>query len=121
VPMHLLTKDALQVYRRRLAPGGLLLIHISNRFMNLEPVLAAASADGWYSALRDYHVDATEAKRGYATSAWIALASDEAALDHLKSVTGRNNWRDLHRRAGFDGWTDDHASILPLLKVLEKQ
>jgi SAM-dependent methyltransferase len=123
VPMHLLTKEALQVYRRRLAPGGLLLIHISNRFMNLEPVLAAAaaSADGWHSALRDYHVDAAEAKRGYATSAWVALASDNAALDHLKSVTRGNNWRDLRGRAGFAGWTDDHASILPLLKVLEKQ
>lgn len=119
VPMHLLTKEALQIYRRRLAPGGLLLMHISNRFLDLEPVLAATSSDGWHSALRDYHVEEADARRGYATSAWVALATDRTALDRLELTTGRGNWRALQPRKNFAGWRDDYASILPLLKFLK--
>jgi hypothetical protein len=119
VPMHLLTREALSVYRRRLAANGILLMHISNRFLDLEPILAAAKADGWYGAVRDYYPDAAEAKKGYATSAWIALAQNPAMLDRLKTVSGQDEWRALKPRTGFTGWTDDHASILPLLKPLQ--
>ncbi len=51
IPIHLLTREALQVYRRALKQDGLLLIHISNRYLDLEPVLAAAAKrDGWHAA-----------------------------------------------------------------------
>ena len=119
VPMHLLTTEAMQIYRRRLAPGGLLLMHISNRFLNLEPVIAAASADGWHSALREYRVSAADAKRGYATSMWVALANNTSVIDRLETATGRANWRAVRPRAGFTGWTDDYASILPLMKIFD--
>jgi hypothetical protein len=36
----------------------------------------------------------------------------------LRSVSGEESWRPLNARAGFSGWTDDHASILPLLKPI---
>ena len=121
VPMHLLTREALAVYRKRLAPNGLLLMHISNRFLDLEPILAAAKTAGWHSALRDYHTTDDEAQRGYATSSWIALAQDPAMIDRLKQVSGNESWRALKERDGFTGWTDDHASILPLLKAWRTQ
>src|SRR3954470_15480219 len=55
IPIHLLTREALQVYRRALKPEGLLLVHISNRYLDLEPVLAAAAkSDGWHAAALDY-------------------------------------------------------------------
>jgi hypothetical protein len=120
VPMHLLTREALAIYRKRLAANGLLLMHVSNRFLNLEPILAAAKADGWQGAVRDYRTDAADAKLGYATSAWIALAQDPAMLDLLKKASGTDEWRALVPRAGFRGWTDDHASILPLLKPIRE-
>jgi hypothetical protein len=118
VPMHLLTREALAIYRKRLAANGLLLMHISNRFLDLEPILAAAKADGWHTILRDYNASADEAKRGYATSAWVALARNPAMLERLKTASGKDEWRALNGRAGFNSWTDDHASILPLLKPL---
>jgi hypothetical protein len=121
VPMHLLTREALAIYRKRLAANGLLLMHVSNRFLNLEPILAAARADGWHGAVRDYHADGAEAQRGYATSAWIALAQGPAMLARLKQQSGKETWRELKPRAGFKGWTDDHASILPLLKPIRGQ
>ena len=120
VPMHLLTREALAVYRRRLTPDGLLMMHISNRFLDLEPILAAAKADGWHSILRDYEAAPEESRRGYATSAWVALAQNPAVLDRLVIVSGKEPWRALNGRNGFAGWTDDHASILPLLKPLRK-
>ncbi len=120
VPMHLLTREALAVYRRRLTPDGLLIMHISNRFLDLEPILAAAKADGWHSILRDYEAAPEESRRGYATSAWVALAQNPAVLDRLVIVSGKEPWRALNGRNGFAGWTDDHASILPLLKPLRK-
>ncbi|HYD37727.1 MAG TPA: fused MFS/spermidine synthase, partial [Allosphingosinicella sp.] len=61
IPIHLLTREALQVYRRALKPDGLLLIHISNRYLDLEPVLAAAAErDGWQAAALDYAPGAFE-------------------------------------------------------------
>jgi hypothetical protein len=52
VPMHLLTREAFATYGRVLAPNGLLLVHISNRFMALAPVVSAAARDGgWHAAL----------------------------------------------------------------------
>ena len=116
VPMHLLTREASAVYQRRLTPDGLLMIHISNRFLDLEPILAAAERDGWHTALRDYDATPAESNRGYATSAWVALARNPAMLDRLKKASGQEPWRPLHAQKGFKGWTDDHASILPLLK-----
>src|SRR3546814_9356713 len=53
IPLHLLTKEAIGIYARALKPDGILLIHISNRFFGLEPVLAAeAKARGWTAAIR---------------------------------------------------------------------
>jgi hypothetical protein len=121
VPMHLLTREALGVYRKRLAPNGLLLMHVSNRFLDLEPILAAAKSDGWYGIARDYDPSVDEGKRGYAKSAWIALAQDQKMLQRLSVVSGEKQWRELKGRDGFIGWTDDHASILPLLKIFETE
>jgi hypothetical protein len=118
VPMHLMTREALSVYRRRLTANGILLMHISNRFLELEPILAAAKAQGWHTMLRNYEPSPDETRRGYAKSEWVALASDPAALERLRSVSGEESWRPLNARAGFSGWTDDHASILPLLKPI---
>jgi hypothetical protein len=121
VPMHLMTKEALDVYRRRLAANGLLMMHISNRFLDLEPILAAATTSGWHAVLRDYEPSSDEAGRGYARSEWVALARDPAMLERLKTASGAEGWQPLKARTGFSGWTDDHASILPLLKPIRSQ
>ena len=55
VPMHLLTREAFATYRRHLAPGGLLLVHISNRYLDMEPVIAAAARDGWSARIAALH------------------------------------------------------------------
>jgi hypothetical protein len=116
--MHLLTREALAVDARALSPQGLLLVHISNRYLDLEPVLAAAQADGWTGAIFRYDPELGAPVHNLSASIWVAMARDPEALERLKEASGADAWlwRPLKRRPGFVGWTDDHASILPLLE-----
>ncbi len=116
IPMHLLTREAFGVYGRRLVPAGILLVHISNRFLRLEPVVAAMERVGWHSAIRNYSAGAEGGKLGYSDSHWIMLSRDPRALDGLIARTGPEKWGSVRQQPGFSGWTDDYASILPLIK-----
>jgi hypothetical protein len=116
VPMHLLTHEAFDVYARRLARDGVLMVHVSNRFLKLEPVIAANAQWGWHLAARDYAPGPQDKDHAYSHSYWIALTRNPAALGRLIGSTGRDKWITVKRRTGFSGWTDDYASILPLIK-----
>lgn len=121
VPMHLLTREAFGIYDRVLQPQGLLLVHISNRHLDLKPVLAEAAALGGWTAALIEDVPSDDEERDYlTTSVWVALSRDPSAIRALLAAGGRNayDWQDLERRPGFAGWSDDFASILPLLKGL---
>ncbi len=119
VPMHLLTREALEVYSRALSRKGLLMVHISNRYLDLEPVLAqAAKAGRWSAAIKTYSPDLDEPVPNLTVSVWVAMSRDPDTITMLKIVSGEDAhmWHDLHVRPGFSGWSDDHASILPLLE-----
>ena len=109
IPLHLLTVEAMAIYERALAPGGLLLLHTSNRYVRLEPVVARlAQARGLNAMLLQ---DEPVRRNDLYSSTWIALAPDRAPLDAL-SVTA--DWRLLSAPEG-PVWTDDYASVLPYL------
>jgi SAM-dependent methyltransferase len=118
VPMHLLTQEALDVYGKALRPDGLLLMHISNRYLNLEPVIAAgAQARGWKALLMRYNPDTAAVIANATPSVWVAMSRDERALDNMvEAGTAEGMWWQLEPRRGFSGWTDDYASILPLIE-----
>lgn len=132
VPMHLLTREAFATYGRVLAPNGLLLVHISNRFMALAPVVSAAAREGGWQAIRlsyepEPHFVATPAPGGgtavksqepeaEAASVWIALSHDKATLDRLAARGG--GWQRLGDWPNFPAWTDDYASVVPVLRAL---
>lgn len=120
VPMHLLTREAFTTYRRHIAPNGLLMVHISNRFLDLEPVLAAAAKEGWASAARDYNATVEERAINYSPSLWIAFSPDESILRRLIAANPAEPWRPLAARRDFAPWTDDHASILSILKPYKR-
>ena len=114
VPIHLLTREAFADYARALQPKGLLLVHISNRFLDLEPVVSAAALQGGWRAiaLLDRPSSLTE---GASLSHWIALSRDPQALEHLRGMG--EGWITLRTYPGYSGWSDDYASILPLLRM----
>jgi hypothetical protein len=116
IPAHLLTREAFATYGRVLSPRGLLLVHISNRFLDLEPVLAAtARADGWHASLLDYDPDGLARAAQATASVWVAMSRDQASVRALATTKG---WRPLRARQGFEPWTDDYSTIVPLLHAL---
>jgi|CXWL01.1.fsa_nt_gi spermidine synthase/uncharacterized membrane protein len=120
VPMHLLTREAFATYRRHIASNGLLMVHISNRYLDLEPVLAAAAQHGWASAARDYNATENERKLNYSPSLWVAFSRDKSVIQRLVAGNPKEEWRALGARPGFRAWTDDHASILSILKPYKR-
>ena len=108
IPLHLLTAEALRVYQRALTPNGLLMIHISNRYFELEPQLSAALGEQGWSA----RVLTDEPKRDgvFTASVWVAVTRDPAQLARI--TAGRAEWKPLLDIPGTQPWTDEHASIL---------
>ena len=112
IPLHLLTREAMHAYGRALKPDGLMLIHISNRYVNLRPVIAAhALENGWIALMRD---DPGDPDRGISASYWVAIASDAVPMAKLLQSSPQTNWIELGDPRG-PAWTDDFASILPYL------
>jgi SAM-dependent methyltransferase len=125
IPLHLLTKQAFAIYGRSLKPDGTLLVHISNRYIDLNSVVAAeAKQGGWKAALRHDNSPQKALDAGERPSLWIALNRDGAKLAQLTGVLSKTKtkhynpeqWLSLDSPAD-DIWTDDYASVLPHLSV----
>ncbi len=113
IPLHLLTDEAFVVYLRALQSEGLLVIHISNRFIELEPVLAAAAKrHGLFAAVRN---DNPGNQLLYTPSSWVVLARDSARLAEVQALAPESPFDRLMPPAQ-QPWTDDHASILPFVR-----
>lgn len=113
IPLHLMTVEAFALYRRVLAPDGLLLVHISNRYIDLDPMVAAlAKASGMTARLRR---DVRPPGPGASGSVWIALAPDPATIARLEAASPPDAWDPLAAPAETP-WSDDFASILPYLR-----
>ena len=109
IPLHLLTTEALAIYQRVLAPEGVLLMHVSNRYIRLEPMVARlVEARGLQAMVLE---DPAEEAEELYSSSWIAIAETRAPLDTLSATA---DWRLLVEPEGAV-WTDDYASILPYL------
>jgi SAM-dependent methyltransferase len=123
IPWHLLTREALELYRTRLQPGGVLAFHISNRYVDLKPVLANhAHAWNWYTGVLEDRFkreraddDNADDERfpGKMESIWLFLAAKRAHLGQLRMDPARvaPNTR---------AWTDDFANLLQVLRWQEE-
>lgn len=110
IPLHLMTDEALGVYERALSAKGVMLLHISNRFIDLEPVLAADAKKRGLTARKRADVPSTD--MGYTASNWIMMGRDPAAIAAAVAASEGQEWLELGKPAS-SVWTDDHASILP--------
>jgi hypothetical protein len=109
IPTHLLTLEALSVYRSKLAKSGVIAWHLSNRYLELEPVLARFIRETGVAGLIRSDTDRPPGldSNGYPT-VWAALASRPEELSPLQSTAG---WRSLRIRDGVGVWTDDFSNI----------
>ena len=115
VPMHLLTLEAFNLYRRHITADGLLMVHISNRDLDLRPVIAAAAAPGWTARVRTYFPTPEEARDREGASMWVMLSPNPGTIAAVERVSGADKWEQLPAPTST-AWTDDHASILPIIK-----
>ena len=107
VPVHLLTEEAFDLYASKLSPGGAIMVHVSNRYLDLEPVIAA-SADhlGWVSSVGE----ATTAAPPATASKWVLVTGNSASTAALRAGHG---WR--APGALRLTWTDDYSSVVSTL------
>lgn len=110
IPAHLLTTEALASYRAKLAEGGLLAIHVTNRHLELAPVVAAQARELGMAVVQRYDASAVPPA---AVSHWLVLARESADLDLLRSLDG---WEPVPVD-GTRPWTDDYSSLVEVLDV----
>ena len=110
VPVHLITREALALYLRKLAPGGVLAFHISNLHLDLEPVFANLARDAHLACLTrdDTAVPAELRDLGKAPSVWLVMARNAADLVPLVRTPG---WLPGRRDDRTAVWTDDYSSL----------
>ncbi len=115
IPVHLLTRQALQLYLAKLAPRGILVFHISNIHLDLQPVLAALAADAGLSGLveDDTAVSEVEIANGKFPSTWVVIARHPSDLGKLPSDA---RWKPLLAKPGSKVWTDDYSSVISIVK-----
>jgi hypothetical protein len=117
IPTHLLTKEALDLYFRKLAPRGVLLFHISNRYLDLKPVIAAlasnAGAQARYLSLQPQETSASSWRSIPAAVIAVALPGDD--LDFLTREAG---WVSPPAPPANALWTDQRSDILQTIRWL---
>lgn len=111
IPTHLLTVEALKFYRTKLAPKGLMALHISNRYLELEPVVAAGAREAGLTAIiqDDDFVSDEDVRSGKFRSTWVLLATEAAALEPMGSD---NRWSLLPADPMEKPWTDDFSNLI---------
>ena len=110
IPVHLLTKEAMELYFRHLRPNGILAVHISNRYLDLQPVLLGESkATGKLARVVDTDDDETQDVFG---ATWVLMANPEAGFPEevLK------NSAEIESKRVVRLWTDDYSNLFRILK-----
>jgi hypothetical protein len=119
IPMHLLTREALAMYQRKLAPGGLIAFHISSNYLRLWPTLGDLAADAHLVCIFDNDTDVSQAEmdQGKTASVWVVMARSEADVAALLAgKVSSAKWVPLHARAGSKVWSDEYSNMLGLIK-----
>lgn len=115
IPVHLITREALAVYLRHVEPDGIVAFHVSNRFLDLVPVVARlAKEHGVHAVLvRD---DPGEEEEDYQRSRtdWVLVSRDPAALKRKEIV--ERGAVDPEVRPDWRTWTDDYSNLIQILK-----
>jgi len=117
IPIHLLTAEAFRVYLGHLKPDGILAVHISNRFLNLEPIVRSnAEALGLQSLYTHNNRDKAKAING---ATWALVGAHDHPL--LNEMRKKDGYPDLDApKAGFRPWTDDYSNLFQQLELEDK-
>jgi SAM-dependent methyltransferase len=111
IPTHLLSREAMAIYKTKLKPDGAILIHVSNRYLKIQELVSALVVDARLPSL--VRSDDELGESGKARSIFIIAALNAESIAPLKE---RWQWIEVFRPEGFAPWTDDYSNLLGLLR-----
>jgi hypothetical protein len=130
IPIHLLTKEAVALYVSRLSDDGIIALHLSNRYLNLHPIVARIAEELGLAGLQIF--DGDQNQPGKQRSNWVILARkpehfgslperpdkmmyEGQTIELFDSSNNEGRWKKLEPEAGMPLWTDDFSNILSVL------
>ncbi len=115
IPMHLVTREALALYLRKLAPGGMLAFHITNLYLDIGPTLGSLANDAGLKCFTsdDRGVSQDQLDAGKLASHWLVMARSRADLGPLATDP---RWVQMRVPPGTRIWTDDYSNLLHVIK-----
>jgi SAM-dependent methyltransferase len=113
IPVHLITREALATYLRHMKPDGIVAFHVSNRFLNLIPVVARIAKElNVHATLVSDDPDEDDDRRS--RSDWVLVSRDEKALAAPAIATAGGE--PAEDRPDWRTWTDDYSNLIQILK-----
>ncbi|HKA46389.1 MAG TPA: fused MFS/spermidine synthase, partial [Burkholderiales bacterium] len=115
IPVHMITREAVALYFRKLSERGVLMLHITNQYLDLTPILVRIASDmGLATMVPGPRMSlGSEERYTILESHWMAIARNPADLEALASQEG---WEKPAARGPDRPWTDDYSNILQALK-----
>jgi len=115
IPLHLLTREAMKLYLAKLSDTGILAFNISNRFLDLHPVLANLARDAGLACYGedDLQISENDQQDGKFSSSWVVMARRGSDLGKLLQDA---RWTALPGRLGTQVWADDFSNILGVIR-----
>ena len=114
VPTHLLTKEALELYFKKLKPGGILAFHMTNRHLSLKKVLSINAEALHLAALIQEFKPQQDIPLVVATD-WVVMAKQAETLEPLR-LSRLGNWQKMPLYFDMKPWTDDFTNIVSIWK-----
>jgi hypothetical protein len=109
IPVHLLTREALGLYLEKLAPEGLLAFHVSNRYLELAPIVARLAREAGLTAREQLWVGRDGC--GPVSTRWVLLAREE---QHFGKLASSEFWEPIETTPETPLWTDDYSNLLAI-------
>jgi hypothetical protein len=117
IPVHLVTREALRLYATHMAEHGVIAFHLSNRYLDLAPLLSELASDAGlaFRVEEDIHISAAESAEGKSASRWAVMARQTADFGALAQD---RRWHTVPQGAASASllWTDDFSNLLSLFR-----
>jgi SAM-dependent methyltransferase len=111
IPAHLVSREAVQLYLEKLKPGGLILFHVSNRYMDVESLVAAVAFDAGLEGYVRYDDD--EEATGKTSSDYVVVARRHEDFGELNES---EFWTKIEKPAHIQAWTDDYSNMMAIVR-----
>ncbi len=120
LPVHLVTREAIRLYRSKLAEGGILAFNLSNRYLDLDPLMGRQAIDAGLVCRIGYDVDISREERlaGKQPSIWAVMAANDGDLGPLADAPP---WQLPRTRADSRAWTDDYSDLVNYLRLMPRR